>query len=274
MTSLARRTRARKLAQKLAAATGNGPATGIAPDMPETGEAVSEYNILLTVLHNDLREIRDIQSVEARNPVKAQKAATYADWVKGALAAGAEGKAVQDEIVVTQMIWAMDYGDYDYALEIAEHCLTHGLNLPEQYKRTMGCMIAEEIAEDALAARGAVSTPILLRTHALTEKADMPDQARAKLLKALGRAFAEDATNFDPEADNAVAGGKTALTAAAVSCLSEALKLNKKVGVKKELDALKKQLADLGGPPPAQPSSSDDGAKDEGADEPDDDAKE
>ncbi|HEY9092027.1 phage terminase small subunit [Parasphingorhabdus sp.] len=251
MTSLARRTRERKLAQRLAESTGLKSPSGIAPAMPETGEGVNEYNVLLAALQNDLREISDIQSLEARNPVKLEKAHKYVDWVAGALQAGLEEKAVQDEIVVTQMIWALDYGNYTYALIIADHCLKHGLALPERYSRSLGCLVAEQVAENALAPDADIPLEILNRTHALTEKSDMPDQARAKLMKALGRALADAAEAFDPEADNAVAGGKPALTASAIDHLTLALKLNKNIGVKKELAALENALEKMGGRPAA-----------------------
>ncbi|MEW4466316.1 phage terminase small subunit [Parasphingorhabdus sp. JC815] len=253
MTSLARRTRERKLAQQLAQSSGQSVPSGIAPAMPETGEGVNEYNGLLAALHNDLHEISDIQSLDARNPVKLEKAVKYHDWVAGALLAGHEEKAVQDEIVVTQMIWALDYGDYTYALDIAEHCLKHGLALPERYSRSLGCLVAEQVAENALVPDADIPLDILNRTHALTEKSDMPDQARAKLMKALGRALSSAAEAFDPEADNAVAGGKPALTASAIDHLTLALKLNKNIGVKKELAALEKELEKMGGQPAASP---------------------
>jgi len=255
MTSLARRTREKKLAAMLGASA-PGSASGVAAPMPTEGKEVSEYNNLLASLHNDLREIGDIQSIEARNPVKVKKMATYSDWVDGAIAAGQDqdgkpGTAVQDEIVVTMLIWAIDVGaevgNYDMALEIAEHCLKHGLTLPERYSRTVGCFVAEQIAEHTLAEGGQVPLEVLVQADTLTEKADMPDQARAKLMKALGRAYVEAAENFDAEADNAVAGGKPALATAALNHFKRALALNSKSGVKTNIRDTEKMIRDLGG---------------------------
>jgi len=251
MTSLARRTREKKLAAMLGTSA-PGSASGVAAPMPETGKQVSEYNNLRASLDNDLREISDIQSIEARNPVKVKKMASYIDWVSGAIDAGKDqdgkpGTAVQDEIVVTMMIWAIDVGAYELGLEIAEHCLKHGLALPERYNRSLGCFVAEQIAEQALAADSEVPLAALVLTDTLTDKADMPDQARAKLMKALGRGYLDAAENFDAESDNAVAGGKPALATAALNHFKRALALNTKSGVKTNIRDTEKMLKDLGG---------------------------
>ena len=248
MMSLARRTRARNLAMQLGAAN-SVDRLGVAPPMEQSGDAVNEYRHLLAVLHNDLREIRDIQSVEARNPVKAERALTYADWVAGAIEAGKSGNAVQDEIVVTQMIWAIDYGDYDYALQIAEHVIAHGLQSPEQYKRSAACMIAEEIANDALTSNDSVALATLIKTDQLTVACDMPDQARSKLMKALGRGYMLAAESFANDPENAVAGGKPALVSAALHHLRRAQSLNSKSGVKKDIEVMARLLESLGGAP-------------------------
>src|SRR3546814_13185852 len=108
----------------------------------------------------------------------------------------------------------------------------------------------EEIATVALAEPDKVTLEQLQRVAALTEEQDMPDQARAKLFKALGRASAASAAAFDPQADNAVAGGKAALLEAAIGHFGEAIRLNKKVG------ALQDQPADEADPAkPAPPAT-------------------
>lgn len=232
-------------AARAAALTGTAPVAGVAAPMPETGEAASEYNVLRALLHDNLRSLESIRSVTDRNPKKAEMARAFDAWVDGAIAAGTEGKAVQDEIVVTMMIWAIDYRDIDRALDIAEHVLKHGLALPERYSRTAPCLVAEDIAEAWLADPKDVSREQLARTFNLTREADMPDQAKAKLFKALGRALAAAAGAFDPTADNAPAGGKGGLLDAAKAAFETALKLNKNIGVKKDLDAVERELAKL-----------------------------
>src|SRR3546814_13808022 len=73
MTSLARRRREQVLAQRAAAAAGT-PIAGVAAPMPDDAEGASEYRVLLAVLHEDLRQLSETQSVTARNPLKAEMA--------------------------------------------------------------------------------------------------------------------------------------------------------------------------------------------------------
>jgi hypothetical protein len=247
MASLARRVRAQKLAQAAAAAGGVTGGAFEAPAMPELGEAATEYRMLLAALHNDLREVKDIQSHEARIPEKRARSAKYRDWVLGALQAGKDGHAVQDEILVTMMIWAIDFGDYDMALTLAEHALAHGLNAPQGYSRSLACVFAEEIAEDALAQPEIVTLAQLQRTDAITGLRDMPDQVRAKLLKALGRAYAIAAQDFDVAAENAVAGGLPALWNGAIISFERANQIDPKGGVKNDLKIARAALAKIAG---------------------------
>lgn len=208
-------------------------------------EAGREYASLRVALHEDLRKLSDTQSIEARNPMKAEMAQTYVSWIDGVLAAGDHGQAAQDEILVTNMIWAIDYRDFDYALRLAAHVLKFGLALPERYNRSTGCFIAEDIATVALANHEAVTLDQLLRADELTADADMPDPARAKLHKALGRAYERRAESFDPAADNAPAGGKAAYTEQALTHLARAMKLHGAVGVKKDIDRVERALKKL-----------------------------
>src|SRR3546814_4841498 len=105
------------------------------------------------------------------------------------------------------MIWMIDFRAIDAALDLAAHVLKHGLKLPERYNRTAGCLVAEEIATVALAERDKVTLEQLQRGGALTEEQDMPDQARAKRFKALGRPRAGSAAALPPQADQRLGGG-------------------------------------------------------------------
>lgn len=239
MTSLARRHRERALAAK-AGLVETAAIVGQAVAMPETGEVASEYRALYAVLQDNLRSLSDIQSIEGRNPVKREMAETFRAWVDGALAAGADGNAAQDEIVAQMMVWAIDYRDFERALDIGEHVLRFGIQLPERYLRTPACLLAEDIATAVLADPELATLEQIVRLARLTGGYDMPDQARAKLLKAMGRAFAKAAEEFDPEADSAPAGGKAALLHAALDAYKRALQLNKTIGVKKDIERLER----------------------------------
>ncbi|GGZ02766.1 phage terminase small subunit [Novosphingobium colocasiae] len=242
MFSPALRHRQRVLAQLAGeAVAGDGPQAAPPPPAADTA-AGQEYAALRVLLHDNLRTLADVQSIETRNPMKAQMAKAFVPWVEGALAAGDAGEAAQDEILVTQMIWAIDYRDIDLALQIGAHVLKFALTLPEPYKRTPACFLAEDLATIALASAEQVTLEQLLRVATLTADFDMPDQARAKLHKAIARAYDRKAEAFDPADENAPAGGKGAYLTEAGTHYARAIALWKDVGVKKDIDRIERQL--------------------------------
>lgn len=247
MTSLARRHRERCHAEMLAREQGQQVDENAAPEIDPNAPEASEYKQLLSALHNDLRALHDIQSVQDKIARKAQMIDTYLPWIEGALLAGADGRAVQDEIVVTIMIWAFDIQNWPLALDIAAHVLTHGLSLPERHKRTAACLVAEEVADAAKADPASVPFATLLATANLVEGRDMPDQVKAKLRRAIGLDLMLQAENFDPAAETATAGGKAALVDAALTALRDAVKHDQKVGVKKQIEQLEREAKRLAG---------------------------
>ncbi len=220
------------------------PAALEAPDS-STAQG-QEYAALRVLLHDNLRSLSDIASHEARNPVKIEMARAFAPWIEGVLTASEAAhaarddtyRAAQDEILVTNLVWAIDCRDFDYALRLAAHVIRNGLALPERFKRTPACYLAEEVAEIANAEAAAVSLEQLLAVMRMVEKNDFHDAVRAKLHKAIGRGFASKAEDFDPAADNAPAGGKAAFVAEALEHLQRAFALDKNVGVKEDIKRL------------------------------------
>lgn len=222
-----------------------GPNGYRAPPMPEAGEPARVYRELLIALGEDLRQLHNIQSIERKIEAKRTMAPRYRDWVLGALSAEV---AAQDEIVVTMLAWTIDTADWDAALLLARHVLSHGLVLPERYTRTPATFIAEEIAEAGLLKVPTVDLATLQAVDDLTANADMHDQVRAKLKKAIGLALKDRADNFDTEAESAVAGGKPALIAAALDHFERALALNSACGVKKLIEQLRAEAKRLAAP--------------------------
>lgn len=87
------------------------------------------------------------------------------------------------------MVWRMDAGDFEGALDIADYALQHSLVMPDRYQRTTATVIAEEVADAAKRARdGQIPFPadVLQRTFCLTALCDMHDQVRAKLHREMG----------------------------------------------------------------------------------------
>lgn len=244
MTSPFMRNRQRNLAGLAGAMVASAAAA--APQAPaEDSPAGQEYSALRVRLHDNLRQLADVESVEARQPLKAEFAKAFAPWVDGILAAD---EPVQDEILMTCLVWAIDYADFALAVTLGEFALKHGLAMPERYKRSAACFLREDIAEAALADPAAVDMALLIKIDQLTAGADMPDPAKAKLHKALGRAWTLKAASFDAAADSAPAGGAAAYVEQALEQLRRALALDKKAGVKKDIEQLERQLRDLGAP--------------------------
>lgn len=253
MTSPARRFREKTLA-RLALEKAGGE--GFAPERPSTGAEATEYELLRAALGEDLRRLSDIQSTERKIEAKREIVARYDAHVDATLAAAAETQtALQDEVLVTMMLWRIDIGDFDRALDLAEHVLRYGLRLPERFQRTPATLIVEEIAEAALAAHGqtvAFDIAVLQRTEQLTVDADMPDVVRAKLMKALGFHMLHFADAQDAS-ESAAAGAGIAARRAALEYFRRAFGLEPKIGVKKDIERLQAALDKL--PPAEQPAT-------------------
>ena len=132
-----------------------------APERDRATPEGQEYAALCVLLDDNLRQMQDVQSVEARNPMKAEFAKAFSPWIEGVLAAGAEGRAAQDKILVQNLVWAIDYRDFAYALRRATHAIRFNRALPERFNRTLPCMLAEDIAELSLAQADLVSHCLL-----------------------------------------------------------------------------------------------------------------
>lgn len=219
----------------LAAAAVAGPA--------DTMEGANVYELHLAQLLQDKLRLKQVQSNEGKAQLKAELLPTYVPYVEGVLAAG---NGAQDEVLTTVMVWRIDAGDFAGALAIAAYVLTHKMDMPDRFERSTGCLIAEEVAEAALKAQKAGSNfdlAILTATEALTRDQDMPDQARAKLHLALGKALA---VQF---ADDAPVGTDTAPLEQAKQHLARAIDLHTSCGGKKDLERVERLLKKHAGPP-------------------------
>jgi hypothetical protein len=201
--------------------------------MPTTGPVASEYALLLAALGQDLATLRTIQSVERK--IEGRDDRALSRGLAGALA----DPPVQDDIVGTMLVWAIDIADWPLALELGDHVLAARLALPERYKRRRP---AGRGSGRKRAARGH-GVRALEETLALTADHDMPDQVRAKLHKAIGLAFQAEAEAFDPEAESQRAGASA--RSMPRSPISRALELDGSAGVKKAVERLNADLKKL-----------------------------
>ena len=215
---------------KLAASAGE-------PGSVTTGSA---YELMLIKLHEDRRRLSDIQSIERKIEMKATMLPAYQHWIDGVLSAG---RGAHDEVLVNVLVWHIDVGDYERALQLAAYALEHQFTLPDRYNRTLPTLLQDDFAGASLGGKlkddPARAADILQQVLAMTGNADTPDQARAKVHKALGLALLElvnevDAENItDASADRATA---------ALQHLARASELHQAAGVKKEIERLERRL--------------------------------
>ncbi|KJZ51972.1 phage terminase small subunit [Pseudomonas marginalis] len=203
-----------------------------APQQSMAGATAYEHQ--LNQLLQDRLRLKAIQSNEGKAALKAQLLPEYIPYVEGVLAAG---NGAQDDVMTTVMVWRVDVEDYSGALDIADYVLEHKLIMPDRFERTTGCLVAEEIATAALKAQkanGSFDLNILHRTVELTDAEDMPDQARAKLYLATGRATLDGITAEEP--------GQPGQIQAGIDLLKRAIELHDGCGGKKDLDSAERLL--------------------------------
>lgn len=196
----------------------------------QTMAGATPYELMLAKLAADRRTLKGVQSVSRKVELKRKLLPEYVDYVTGVLSGG---RGAQDDVLVMVMIWRIDAHDYDGALSIASYALAHRLTLPEPFERSLASVVAEQFADAALSAfmdGGSFDAARLERVDELTHDADMHDQVRAKLYKALGYALQE----ADPPRS--------------LGYLRSALSLNDRVGVKKDIDRLSKLVETVSRP--------------------------
>jgi hypothetical protein len=204
----------------------------LAPSQSMAGATAYEHQ--LNQLLQDRLRLKQVQSNQGKAELKRQLLPEYGPYVQGVLSAG---NGAQDEVMTTLMVWRIDAGDYAGALDIAAYVLEHGMRMPDRFERTTGCLVAEEVATAALAAQKigqAFDRDTLQRTAVLTAGHDMPDEARAKLYLALGRATVAGIS--------AEQRGQPGQLEAGIELLKQAIDLHSSCGGKKDLEGAERLL--------------------------------
>ncbi|MCW2391931.1 phage terminase small subunit [Sphingobium sp. B11D3A] len=241
--SLARRHRDRILAaQTVASAPNVGAGTPAAAPLPAAGGSPADRasaQIAMRLTH-DLRRLKEIRAVSGKIAAKREMIPAYVNWVKGLLAADAGvGTGTCAEVLPTVMVWLIDIGEFDDALELLPFVLRHKVQMPARYNRDAATIVVEEIAEAALKAHAAdqdLDLSVLLRVDDLTDGIDMHDPVRAKLAKAIGTQQLRHAEDMEANADG------RALIEAALASLQAAQALNDRIGVKDKIKRAQKLL--------------------------------
>ena len=188
----------------------------------ETLRNASGYEVMLVKLAEDRRRLKDLQSVQAKADLKRELLPDYDGWVRGVLE---HGQGAQDDVLATVMLWSIDAGQYQKALDIGAYILRYQLAMPDQFERSRQALLVEEISDAAKRARDGgqpFEVDLLHCALELTDGLDMHDQIRAKAFKELGL-LTEDATKR-------------------LQYLQRAQALNANAGVKKEIQAAERAI--------------------------------
>ncbi|MED6317416.1 MAG: phage terminase small subunit [Pseudomonadota bacterium] len=172
---------------------------------------------------NDDQSLSGIQSISHKKELKADLLPSYLPWIEGTIAEGVGG---QDDMLVKLMVWCLDTHDFKTAIDIAEYALLNDFVMPEPFTRDVATVFVEQLSDELLSIRKDTDTAIyadlIQRAIDSTTSQDMPDQVRAKLYRAFGDSL------------------KDAKPDEAITAYEIAIKLDDKVGCKKDLAQLTK----------------------------------
>ena len=219
--------------------------------------ALDEAQRALHWLHVQKGLLSGIRSHQARHAHKAQVLPEILPYIDGVLAAAQKldeaGQAVPaDPVVAHAAVWAIDAGDWPLAVRLAAHLIQHGLPMPDEFERTAATAFADMMSEAALYGRlpAGLAADYMRQVAALTQEHDMPDQSRAKVHKAIAYALAGK-TLLAGQAGE-WAGLDAATLAMALQHLTQAERLDADCGVKKDIAAVQKLLAQAAPEAPAK----------------------
>ena len=204
----------------------------------------SFYELQLAQLNNDRHRLKQIQSTEAKIQLKKTLLPTYLPYADGIIEAN---KSVQDEVFMTVLIWCIDAENYAKALEMAEFALTHNMIMPDRFERKTATLVTEEIANaflKQLKTNAEVEIEVLqqleqlvLHTEFDEKVSDMPDQVKAKLLVALGKATIKQIQSKDEPSVSDIIFAQDAQ-----AYLERAIELDDKCGGKQDLKTVETLL--------------------------------
>lgn len=174
---------------------------------------------------NDYEQLSNIQSISHKKELKAEFLPFYIPWIEGTIA---EGVGTQDDMLVKLMVWCLDTHEFKVATDIAEYALLNDFVMPEPFTRDVATVFVEQLSDEMLkeVEDVAVHTELIQRAIDSTTGQDMPDQVRAKLYRVLGDSLKDAKPNE------------------AINAYEKAIKLDDKVGCKKDLEQLRKATAE------------------------------
>lgn len=209
-----------------------------------TMQEQSFYELQLAQLNNDRHRLKQIQSTEAKIQLKKALVPTYLPYIDGIIEAN---KSVQDVVFMTVLVWCIDVEIYAKALEMAEFALVHNMIMPDRFERKTATLVTEEIANaflKQLKTNAEVDIAVLqqlekivIRTDIDAKVLDMPDQVKAKLFVALGKAKIKLIESKDEPSQSDLAFAQDAQ-----AYLERAIELDEKCGGKQDLKTVETLL--------------------------------
>lgn len=192
---------------------------------------MNQHKLMLGKLRIDLRRLKLIKATEAKVQLKREQLLPeYAAYIAGVLTADA-GQA--DDVLLYNMVWYIDVGNYAKALDIGRYAIRHGLKMPERFQNDVPGLLAEYICNDLLkgdadsvAKATAENAALLQQLYDLVSPFDMHDAIKVKLLKACGLAVKDT----DPSA--------------AVGMLKKVYAMDGRSGVATLIKQLEKQMTE------------------------------
>ncbi|MGJ8526868.1 hypothetical protein LMG33818_002631 [Halomonadaceae bacterium LMG 33818] len=149
-----------------------------------------DYGGVLDEMHeqffNDKRLLKAIRSVKEKEDAKRLLLPKYASYIESVMA---HDSGEPDSLFSTLIVWTLDAGDIDKALDMAQYALRHQLESPDAHQRTIAEFITEDTIEKLTDINGDIDVsarPMLERLHSMMAQQSIVDPVRAKLEKALG----------------------------------------------------------------------------------------
>lgn len=220
-----------------------------AEDAAEFGEMqqTTLYQEMRMALQGDQGRLKMLKATERKVEMKANLFENYVPYIDGILETRPN---VQDDVLATMLVWAVDINNYDYALDIMEYMLQAKINMPDAFERSVATFVYEQVALkqiDLLSAEEdePFNLDVLLKLEQLLHQEkkfpenalDMVDQVKARFLVALGRAELKTINGKTPN--------DLALAKSAKEHLETAIRLDDRCRGKKDRDSANKLITDL-----------------------------
>lgn len=186
--------------------------------------------LMLVAMEADLVRLKEIQSHQRRNEIKqAELLPRYRAYLQELLASN---QPRTPEIVVRNLIWAMDVGDVTWAMTLGKFAVAHNLPTPDGFRRDIRNLFVGDMAAAALELHKTnQNVGWLYQLEQLADTWDLIDEVRADLCKALGLENEWDGHTMD-----------------ALTLYQKADRLNPRTRVKRDIVRLQKLLEQANDP--------------------------